>query len=154
MCSENVVCSDPLTVERFLSYFPYLADSMWYRTGIDGTDHNLQFFSSKETTSACLCYRMFLIYFPCFFCVCADVKAYYGTSLPFITSQPACRQDVAPSVLEENAIAVTLANEWENEWNQSGLASRLSKEVCCDIVSKLCLCRKLQWIDDLTVLEA
>ena len=43
MCSENVVCSDPLTVERFLSYFP----------GIDGTDHNLQFFSSKETTSAC-----------------------------------------------------------------------------------------------------
>ncbi|CAH3127234.1 unnamed protein product [Porites lobata] len=57
-----------------------------------------------------------------------DVKAYYGTSLPFITSQPACRQDVAPSVLEENAIAVTLANEWENEWNQSGLASRLSKE--------------------------
>ncbi|KAM7444037.1 Coiled-coil domain-containing protein 22 [Porites harrisoni] len=57
-----------------------------------------------------------------------DVRAYYGTSLPFITSQPACRQDVAPSVLEENAIAVTLANEWENEWNQSGLASRLSKE--------------------------
>lgn len=87
---------------------------------------------------------MFLVYFPCFLFVRADVKAYYGTSLPFITSQPACRQDVAPSVLEENAIAVTLANEWENEWNQSGLASRLSKEVCSDIVSQLCSCRKLQ----------
>ena len=49
--------------------------------------------------------------------------------MPFITSQPSCHQDVAPSVLEANAIAVTLANEWENEWNQSGLASRLSKEV-------------------------
>ncbi|KAJ7376865.1 Coiled-coil domain-containing protein 22 [Desmophyllum pertusum] len=43
-------------------------------------------------------------------------------------SQPSRRQDVPPSVLEANAIAVTLANEWENEWNQTGLASRLSKE--------------------------
>ena len=49
--------------------------------------------------------------------------------MPFITSQPSSRQDVPASVLEANAIAVTLANEWENEWNQSGLASRLSKEV-------------------------
>jgi len=57
-----------------------------------------------------------------------EVKAYYSSIVPFITTQPACRQDVAPSVLEENAVAVTLANEWENEWNQSGLASRLSKE--------------------------
>ena len=49
--------------------------------------------------------------------------------MPFITSQPSSREDVPASVLEANAIAVTLANEWENEWNQSGLASRLSKEV-------------------------
>ena len=49
--------------------------------------------------------------------------------MPFITSQPSSRQDVPASVLEANAIAVTLANEWENEWNQSGLASRLSREV-------------------------
>ncbi|PFX20789.1 Coiled-coil domain-containing protein 22-like [Stylophora pistillata] len=57
-----------------------------------------------------------------------DLKAYYSNSMPLITSQPSCRQDVAPSVLEANAISVTLDNEWENEWNQSGLASRLSKE--------------------------
>ena len=49
--------------------------------------------------------------------------------MPFITSQPSSHEDVPASVLEANAIAVTLANEWENEWNQSGLASRLSKEV-------------------------
>ena len=59
----------------------------------------------------------------------SEVKAYYSNLLPFITNQPPCHQDIAPSVLEENATAVTLANEWENEWNQSGLASRLSKEV-------------------------
>lgn len=49
--------------------------------------------------------------------------------MPFITSQPTCSQDVSPSVLEMNARAVTAASEWESEWNQSGLASRLSKEV-------------------------
>lgn len=54
---------------------------------------------------------------------------YNSSSMPFITSQPSSRQDVPASVLEANAIAVTLANEWENEWNQSGLASRLSREV-------------------------
>lgn len=50
--------------------------------------------------------------------------------MPFITRQPTRVHDVAPSVLETNAMAVTAAAEWENEWNQSGLASRLSKEVC------------------------
>ena len=59
-----------------------------------------------------------------------ELKMYYSSnSMPFITSQPSSREDVPASVLEANAIAVTLANEWENEWNQSGLASRLSKEV-------------------------
>ncbi|KAK2549683.1 Coiled-coil domain-containing protein 22-like protein [Acropora cervicornis] len=32
-----------------------------------------------------------------------DVKAYYNNSMPFITSQPHCYQDIAPSVLEENS---------------------------------------------------
>lgn len=60
----------------------------------------------------------------------SEFKMYYSSnSMPFITSQPSSREDVPASVLEANAIAVTLANEWENEWNQSGLASRLSKEV-------------------------
>lgn len=49
--------------------------------------------------------------------------------MPFVTSQPTCKQDVSPSILEMNAHAVTAANEWEMEWNQSGIASRLSKEV-------------------------
>ena len=57
------------------------------------------------------------------------MKLYYSAAMPFITTQPACREDVPPSILETNAMAVTLANEWENEWNQSGLASWLSKEV-------------------------
>lgn len=58
-----------------------------------------------------------------------EFKMYYSSnSMPFITSQPSSHEDVPASVLEANAIAVTLANEWENEWNQSGLASRLSKE--------------------------
>ena len=66
------------------------------------------------------------------------MKAYYSTALPFITSQPPCREDVAPSVLETNMAAVTAANEWENEWNQSGLGSRLSKEVHTCMHARTC----------------
>ncbi|KAK3700428.1 hypothetical protein QZH41_015291, partial [Actinostola sp. cb2023] len=57
-----------------------------------------------------------------------ETKAYYTKAMPFITRQPTCSQDVSPSVLEMNAHAVTAASEWETEWNQLGLASRLSKE--------------------------
>ncbi|XP_031555809.1 coiled-coil domain-containing protein 22 homolog [Actinia tenebrosa] len=57
-----------------------------------------------------------------------ETKAYYMNIMPFITSQPACPQDVPPSVLEMNALSVTAASEWEVEWSHSGIASRLSKE--------------------------
>lgn len=67
-----------------------------------------------------------------------ETKNYYSTAMPFITRQPTCQHDVAPSVLETNAAAVTAAAAWENEWNQSGLASRLSKEVWLIIVNSVC----------------
>jgi len=77
----------------------------------------LGFHCSYQVNSCCLFFT-------------SELKMYYNSSsMPFITSQPSSRQDVPASVLEANAIAVTIANEWENEWNQSGLASRLSKEV-------------------------
>ena len=85
MCSKNVICSNLLTVERFLSYFPYLADSMWYPTGIDGTDHNLQFFSSKETTSACYVTECFWYIF-LVFCLCVQMLRHI-MELPCLLSQ-------------------------------------------------------------------
>ncbi|XP_001639122.2 coiled-coil domain-containing protein 22 homolog [Nematostella vectensis] len=56
-----------------------------------------------------------------------ETKAYYSV-IPYVTSQPPCRRDVAPSVLESNSLSVTAVAEWELEWNQSGLSSRLTKE--------------------------
>ena len=49
--------------------------------------------------------------------------------MPLVTSQPQNHDDVAPSVIETNAISLTAQQEWEMEWNQQGLASRLSPEV-------------------------
>ncbi|KAL4230380.1 Coiled-coil domain-containing protein 22 [Mactra antiquata] len=56
------------------------------------------------------------------------LKSYYQTNLPFITCQTQDYNDIVPSVLEKNAADVTAQMEWENEWNQSGLASRLSQQ--------------------------
>ncbi|XP_070553275.1 coiled-coil domain-containing protein 22 homolog [Ptychodera flava] len=57
-----------------------------------------------------------------------DVKQYYSKDLPIISDQPPHSDDLPASVLEYNAAAVTAAQEWENEWNSSGLASRLSEQ--------------------------
>ncbi|XP_057312533.1 coiled-coil domain-containing protein 22 homolog isoform X2 [Hydractinia symbiolongicarpus] len=49
-------------------------------------------------------------------------------SIPFVTSQPTDQRDIYISLIEENKRLVTEEHEWENEWNQSGMATRLSKE--------------------------
>ncbi|XP_045203989.2 coiled-coil domain-containing protein 22 homolog [Mercenaria mercenaria] len=56
------------------------------------------------------------------------LKSYYQSSLPYITCQTLDHDDIIPSLLEANAADVTAQQEWEAEWNQSGLASRLSQQ--------------------------
>ena len=60
----------------------------------------------------------------------ADKRQYYNTVLPFITNQTHCHQDTACSVLESSTSELAVQQEWENEWNQLGLPSRLSEKVC------------------------
>ena len=62
-------------------------------------------------------------------CPVTEVKAYYQSSLPFITCQTLKHGDTVPSVLEANSREITAQQEWEAEWNQAGLASRLSQQV-------------------------
>lgn len=57
-----------------------------------------------------------------------EIRFYYQSSLPFVTSQTLHHNDTVPSVLENNAVDVTAQQEWEAEWNQAGLASRLSEQ--------------------------
>ncbi|XP_014674307.1 PREDICTED: coiled-coil domain-containing protein 22 homolog [Priapulus caudatus] len=53
----------------------------------------------------------------------------FGLSVIDCESLGRCKpEDVAPSVLEANALQLTIAQEWEAEWNQSGLHSRLTQE--------------------------
>ncbi|KAK3099768.1 hypothetical protein FSP39_009318 [Pinctada imbricata] len=57
-----------------------------------------------------------------------DLRMYYSKSLPYITNQTVHHSEVAPSILEQMAIELTAQQEWENEWNSQGLASRLSEK--------------------------
>ncbi|KAK7097262.1 coiled-coil domain-containing protein 22 homolog [Littorina saxatilis] len=57
-----------------------------------------------------------------------EQRQYYGKQLAFLTSQTQCHADTAPSVLEMTAAEVARQQEWETEWNQSGLTSRLSQK--------------------------
>ena len=59
----------------------------------------------------------------------SEIRSYYQSNLPFITSQTLHHSDTAPSVIEQNVTDVTAQQEWETEWNQAGLASRLSEQV-------------------------
>ena len=58
-----------------------------------------------------------------------DVKNYYAHHMPYVSAQPRVRKDVLASLLEKNANDFTIQQEWEAEWNQYGLSSRLSEEV-------------------------
>ena len=57
-----------------------------------------------------------------------ETVKYYNNHLLFVTEQPKFEHEVAPSVLEHNATRYTAEQEWESDWNQHGLASRLTVE--------------------------
>lgn len=57
-----------------------------------------------------------------------DLKAYFSKQLPYITNQTVHHHDTAPSVIEDISSELSALMEWENEWNQVGLASRLSEQ--------------------------
>ena len=59
----------------------------------------------------------------------SDVKYYYNRHMPYVTAQPKVREDILSSLLERNASEFAAQQEWEAEWNQYGLASRLSEAV-------------------------
>jgi hypothetical protein len=58
-----------------------------------------------------------------------DVKNYYTHHMPYVSAQPRVREDILASLLEKNANDYAIQQEWEAEWNQYGLSSRLSEEV-------------------------
>jgi hypothetical protein len=58
-----------------------------------------------------------------------EMKDFYGSHhLKLVTAQPPYAYNSAASLLEHNASQLTAAQEWEAEWNQAGLASRLPPE--------------------------
>jgi len=57
------------------------------------------------------------------------VKHFYARYLPYVVAQPPVRDDLMASMLERNTVEVSAQQEWEAEWNQAGLASRLSEQV-------------------------
>ncbi|OWF47632.1 coiled-coil domain-containing protein 22 homolog [Mizuhopecten yessoensis] len=56
------------------------------------------------------------------------LRSYYSQSLPYVTNQTVHHNDTSSSVIEKMASEITAQQEWENEWNQAGLASRLSEQ--------------------------
>ncbi|XP_025085148.1 coiled-coil domain-containing protein 22 homolog [Pomacea canaliculata] len=57
-----------------------------------------------------------------------EQRRYYSEYLPYLTNQLPRHVDTGPSVLEATALEVATQQEWDNEWNSSGLASRLSQK--------------------------
>uniref|UniRef100_A0A1X7SGJ6 Uncharacterized protein n=1 Tax=Amphimedon queenslandica TaxID=400682 RepID=A0A1X7SGJ6_AMPQE len=56
-----------------------------------------------------------------------EVKLYYAQEMPYVVAQPVLTRDVLSSLLAKNDSEVAAQQEWEAEWNQAGLASRLSE---------------------------
>lgn len=65
----------------------------------------------------------------CFHILLVSEERKAMSQLPFVTSQPKNSEFIHSSLHEENVRAVALESEWDLEWNQMGMASRLSKEV-------------------------
>ena len=59
----------------------------------------------------------------------SERRHYYKSNLPYVVSQPARNCDAPAAILETNASSVTLQHDWDAEWSQQGLASRLSQQV-------------------------
>lgn len=82
-------------------------------------------FSGQKKSS--VCFQQWQIFVGDFISYIEEKSAF--DSIPFVTSQPTDQRDIYISLIEENKRLVTEEHEWENEWNQSGMATRLSKEV-------------------------
>lgn len=63
------------------------------------------------------------------FVVLSAVRQYYTSHLPYVSQQPSKHQQLAASILQENAVAYTAQQQWEVEWNQYGLKSHRSPQV-------------------------
>ncbi|XP_043936060.1 coiled-coil domain-containing protein 22 [Protopterus annectens] len=57
-----------------------------------------------------------------------ELKEYYDNYLPPVTVQPSQHSFLPASVLERNMVDLSAVQEWETEWNNQGLVSRLSPE--------------------------
>ena len=68
-----------------------------------------------------------------------EVKSYYTKDLPYVVAQPRVRQDIVASLLTKNANEYAAQQEWEAEWNQAGLASRLSEKVWLRTMGVVCI---------------
>lgn len=49
--------------------------------------------------------------------------------MPYVVAQPQVKENIIASLLAKNVNDVAAQQEWEAEWNQAGLASRLSERV-------------------------
>lgn len=57
-----------------------------------------------------------------------ELKEYYDKYLPPVTVQPSQHSFLPASLLEKNMVDLSAVQEWETEWNNQGLVSRLSPE--------------------------
>ncbi|XP_066499910.1 coiled-coil domain-containing protein 22 [Hoplias malabaricus] len=57
-----------------------------------------------------------------------DLKEYWREHLLPVTTQPSQHASVPASLLENHVSELSMAQEWENEWNSQGLLSRLTPE--------------------------
>ena len=57
------------------------------------------------------------------------MRLYYAQYMPYVVAQPPVKENVIASLLNKNANEVAAQQEWEAEWNRTGLASRLSERV-------------------------
>lgn len=57
-----------------------------------------------------------------------EVNDYQRNILPPVTAQPSHHASVVASILEQQTVDLSAAQEWENEWNSQGLLSRLTPQ--------------------------
>ena len=56
--------------------------------------------------------------------------------MPMVSEQVPDNRTLAASLLEANQQSIVAQQEWESEWNQAGLASRLSPKVIKHLSTK------------------
>lgn len=57
-----------------------------------------------------------------------ELRRYWETHLPFVSSQPIKKRDSIASLFEYQQREIVSHQEWEADWNKNGLQSGLSKE--------------------------